>query len=160
VRKRRLAIILALAAFAGATQGSSGCKTSEEKPTGTSKEAPAGVNAPETSSTREPSAPKPKAEVQVFHGRGEKALGTIVVSEASTVSWSCPGCGKSGENIGENFQVEDSSGSPSFGVNGLGETHGVSALEAGTYHTVVVKTGQEDSWEIRITPGEGSSGAP
>jgi hypothetical protein len=92
--------------------------------------------------------------MQVFHGTGQKGLGTIVVPVASTVSWSCPSCATAQEGIGANFIVENAKGDEnSIGVNGLKETHGVTPISAGTYHTVVVNT-QAGAWTVRIVSGE------
>jgi hypothetical protein len=81
---------------------------------------------------------------QVFQGTGQKNLGTIEVPEYATVSWECESCGNT------NFIIENSESDPSyFPVNGLEETRGVSALEAGTYHTVVVST-SAGPWTVTI----------
>jgi hypothetical protein len=81
---------------------------------------------------------------QVFQGTGQKNLGTIEVPEYATVSWECSSCGKT------NFIIENSESDPSlFPVNGLDETQGVSPLEAGTYHTVVVET-SAGPWTVTI----------
>jgi hypothetical protein len=148
---RRIAVIVALGGFVLATQGSSGCANTETTPTGNSKEAPPGVNQPEQKTT---STPKPQAHTQVFHGIGQRGLGTIVVPVSSTVSWTCPSCATAQEGVGANFIIENaSSDGKSFSVNGLKETHGVSPVEPGTYHTVVVNT-QAGAWTVRIVPGE------
>jgi hypothetical protein len=97
---------------------------------------------------------KKEEENKTYTGEGQKNLGTIVVPVSSTVSWECPGCATAQEGIGANFIIENAtSDHKDFGVNGLKETHGVSPLEPGEYHTVVVNT-QGGAWTVRITPGE------
>jgi hypothetical protein len=97
---------------------------------------------------------KKEEENKTYTGEGQKSLGTITVPVSSTVSWECPGCATAQEGIGANFIIENAtSDHKDFGVNGLKETHGVSPLEPGEYHTVVVNT-QGGAWTVRITPGE------
>jgi hypothetical protein len=93
-------------------------------------------------------------ENKTYTGEGQKSLGTITVPVSSTVSWECPGCATAQEGIGANFIIENAgSDENNIGVNSLKETHGVTPIAAGTYHTVVVNT-QAGSWTVRITPGE------
>lgn len=97
---------------------------------------------------------KHEEENKTYTGEGQQNLGTIVVPVSSTVSWECPSCTTAQEGIGANFIIENArSDGKSFGVNALKETHGVSPVEPGTYHTVVVNT-QAGAWTIHITPGE------
>jgi hypothetical protein len=97
---------------------------------------------------------KKEEENKTYTGEGQKNLGTIVVPVSSTVSWECPGCATAQEGVGANFIIENASSDENrIGVNSLKETHGVTPIAAGTYHTVVVNT-QAESWTIRITPGE------
>jgi hypothetical protein len=97
---------------------------------------------------------KKEEEEKTYEGEGQKDLGTINVPVASTVTWDCPSCVTAQEGVGANFIIENAgSDGKSFGVNGLKQTHGVSPVEAGTYHTVVVNT-QAGYWKIKIAPGE------
>jgi hypothetical protein len=85
---------------------------------------------------------------------GRQSLGTVIVPVASTVSWTSPSCATAQEGIGANFISENASSDESrIGVNSLKETHGVTPIAAGTYHTVVVNT-QAGLWTVHIAPGE------
>lgn len=97
---------------------------------------------------------KKEEENKTYTGEGQKNLGTINVPVSSTVSWECSGC--TNENVPGNFIIENaSSDHKDFGVNDLKETHGVSPLEPGEYHTVVVNVASgAGTWTIHITPGE------
>jgi hypothetical protein len=97
---------------------------------------------------------KREEENKIYTGEGQKNLGTIVVPVSSTVSWECSSCATAQEGTGANFIIENaSSDGKDFGVNALKETHGVSPIEPGTYHTVVVNT-QAGAWTVKISPGE------
>jgi hypothetical protein len=97
---------------------------------------------------------KKEEENKTYTGEGQKNLGTITVPVSSTVSWSCLTCATAQEGIGANFIIENASSDENkIGVNSLKESHGVTPIAAGTYHTVVVNT-QAESWTVRITPGE------
>jgi hypothetical protein len=97
---------------------------------------------------------KKEEETKTYSGEGQKNLGTIVVPVSSTVSWTCESCTTAQEGVGANFIIHNAtSDGKTFDVNALKETHGVSPLEPGTYHTVVVDT-QAGAWTVRIAPGE------
>lgn len=97
---------------------------------------------------------KKEEETKTYTGEGQKALGTIVVPVSSIVSWECPSCVTAQEGIGANFIIENAaSDHKDFGVDGLKEAHGVSPLEPGVYHTVVVNT-EAGTWTVHIAPGE------
>jgi hypothetical protein len=147
MRRRRIAAILALLAFAAITQGADSCSSTDNgsSTTGESKSPPAGSEAPTPGTTE---APTPPANPQTFRGIGEKALGTIVVHTDSTLSWNCPSCGDS------NFIINNAdSDDVTMPTNGLNQTRGVDNVSAGTYHNVVVKTEAPGPWTIRIAPG-------
>jgi gas vesicle protein len=97
---------------------------------------------------------KKEEETKTYTGEGQQSLGTIVVPVASTVTWECPSCATAQEGAGANFIIENASSDENrIGVNSLKETHGVTPISAGTYHTVVVNT-QAGSWTVHIAPGE------
>lgn len=97
---------------------------------------------------------KHEEENKTYTGEGQQSLGTIVVPVSSTLTWECPSCATAQEGIGANFIVENAgSDGKDLGVNGLKQTHGVSPIEPGRYHTVVVNT-QAGAWTIHIAPGE------
>ena len=81
---------------------------------------------------------------QVFHGTGQKSLGTINVPTDTTISWSCPSCGN------ENFIINNAnSDSGTISTNALNQTSGVDPISAGAYHTVVVDT-TSGPWTVTV----------
>jgi hypothetical protein len=92
-------------------------------------------------------APAPTGGGQHFSGTGTQNIGTVNVSQQSTLRWSCPSCASS------NFQIFNSAndGSP-IPVNGLNQTGGQTVIDAGAYHDVTVNT-EGQGWTITINPG-------
>lgn len=144
-----LALLLLLLSATGA-----GCATTATKTVTTSAGATsAGTASAGAATTSNSTAAVPR---QVFHGSGQKDLGTITVASDSTISWNCPGCG--GTNFIINNAKSDDNPIP---TNALDETHGVDPIPAGTYHTVVVDT-DGGAWTVAIgetAPAPDSGGA-
>jgi hypothetical protein len=90
-------------------------------------------------------------ESKTFTGNGSENLGTINVTTASTLHWSCPGCTVFGIN------AATSGYTATIGVDSSNHSEGVTAVEPGTYHSVDVISDEGESasgWTIHITPSE------
>jgi hypothetical protein len=101
---------------------------------------------PAPATTQESPPPAP----QTFKGNGVENVGTINVSTASTLHWSCPGCSI--------FSVTGSAGGGAvIALDSQNHSSGVTAVEPGTYHSVDVQAyaegGVAGEWTITITPG-------
>lgn len=98
--------------------------------------------------TDEPSASS--ANAGHYSGNGSENLGTITVSQPSTLKWSCSGCLV--------FAIDGSTPdySATIGVDSEHHSSGVTAVEPGTYHSVNVTADEgetNEGWTITITPG-------
>lgn len=126
--------LLVIVAAAGSSSNSG--KTSSPALVTTST--PAGASQP-------PAAPS--VAPQRFAGTGAENIGTINVPTQSTLHWSCATC-SGGNFIIDNSATDDGQ----ISVNSLNQTHGVTVIDAGTYHDVSINT-EGQHWSISIRAG-------
>ena len=81
---------------------------------------------------------------KVFNGIGQQLLGTIVVPEDTTISWSCPNAEKT------YFIIKNADSDENYiPTSAVNQTRGIDLLPAGTYHTVLVDT-NAGPWTVTI----------
>lgn len=96
------------------------------------------------STTTASSSQAPSTAPQSFNGSGAETLGTIHVTSAATLKWSCPGCSSG------TFAVTNSSNDPSqLSVQAQNTSSGQAPVAAGTYTGVSVQA--NGSWSFTIT---------
>jgi hypothetical protein len=101
------------------------------------------------SAARKAPAPKPNtnAEPQTFTGNANENVGSIKVSDPSTLSWQCTSCGTG------NFIIDNNNNDTNqFDVNALDQTRGSTYVDPGTYTDVSIAT-EGQAWSFTITPG-------
>jgi hypothetical protein len=93
------------------------------------------------------SKPDTNAQPQTFTGNANENVGSIKVSDPSTLSWQCASCGTG------NFIIDNNNNDTSqLEVNALDQTSGSTYVDPGTYTDVSITT-EGQAWSFTITPG-------
>jgi hypothetical protein len=137
VRRRPMVAVAAVLVLAGCSQATV-TDTVTETVTRTATQSPTASQPPATTSQ-----PATQA-TQTFSGNGTKEIGSITVSQPSSIQWTCSRCAAFAFTSGL-------SGTQAIDV-GSNASSGTSAVDPGTYPDArVISNGD---WTIRITSGQ------